>query len=69
MFHYSIQEQKENWHKCVKEWIHTLPGFILRFSYNGKQDESDYYGISFHKTHKGAMIALANRKRASKQFN
>jgi len=49
----------------LDEVIVTREHWVLRWSYNGKRDDSDYYGVSAHDTLRGARIAMANRERAA----
>jgi len=44
-------------------------GYIVRWSYNGKHDATDYVGASYHKTLRGARIAFALRRRAAKKWS
>lgn len=51
----------------LDEVITTREHFALRWSYNGRRDETDCYGASAHDTLRGARIAWANRERAAKR--
>jgi len=53
----------------LDEVITTREHYALRWSYNGKRDESDCYGVSAHDTLRGARIAMALRRRAAENRN
>ena len=49
----------------LDEVITTREHYALRWSYNGRRDETDCYGVSAHDTLRGACVARANRRRAA----
>jgi len=52
----------------LDEVITTREHYSLRWSYNGKRDATDCYGVSAHDTLRGARIARANRERAAQRW-
>ncbi len=69
MFQYSVTRQEYGVRLDGGCRVVRLSGYVLRWTYNGKRDSSDCYGCSYHRTHRGLMVALNNRKRASLHWN
>lgn len=48
--------------------IATREHYTLRWTYNGRRDDTDCYGVSAHDTLRGARIAQRNRERATNNW-